>query len=375
MPNTALEGREAAEPSSWRGGSAGSPRGGHAPTHAHAALARLDGPLDGRRPTNRPAPRANHAIPPLTSGRQSGPKFSLNRSSTCETPLSSGSARVCPSSFAPWTFLAGRVFSGPQAEDPPHSEAPRWTVRTSGPAKGRGPRRQVRWRAPPSQEKTGLPYSGAAVGRPLRASAMLPAMLSAASIAHSPWSGQVPPPRILPRALTGPALRLVALQDECPAGCTRVGPGPVVHGDPMFKINGTGRHFWINSGTLTPLLTWRCVDNITDVVLAGKTTTRPESGDQWFTQLVFSQDGEEVLNLEASEGAETIRAFGRHLNRAGDVRALAARCPALACPAPCGAFSTKSLRSHRFRVPRRHAVPLRGHGALVEGGPCVQDGL
>ena len=161
---------------------------------------------------------------------------------------------------------------------------------------------------------------------------MLPAMLSAASIAHSPWSGQVPPPRILPRALTDPALRLVALQDECPAGCTRVGPGPVVHGDPMFKINGTGRHFWINSGTLTPLLTWRCVDNITDVVLAGKTTTRPESGDQWFTQLVFSQDGEEVLNLEASEGAETIRAFGRHLNRAGDVRALAASAlPVLAC--------------------------------------------
>ena len=168
---------------------------------------------------------------------------------------------------------------------------------------------------------------------------MLPAMLSAASIAHSPWSGQVPPPRILPRALTGPALRLVALQDECPAGCTRVGPGPVVHGDPMFKINGTGRHFWINSGTLTPLLTWRCVDNITDVVLAGKTTTRPESGDQWFTQLVFSQDGEEVLNLEASEGAETIRAFGRHLNRAGDVRALAASALPRACPHPAVALA------------------------------------
>ena len=182
---------------------------------------------------------------------------------------------------------------------------------------------------------------------------MLPAMLSAASIAHSPWLGQVPtPPRILPRALTEPALRLVALQDECPAGCTRVGPGPVVHGDPMFKINGTGRHFWINSGTLTPLLTWRCVDNVTDVVLAGKTTTRPESGDQWFTQLVFSQDGEEVLNVEASEGAETIRAFGRHIDQAGDVRSLAARCPftaSLRCPP-----STKSLRSHpsRFAPPR-----------------------
>ena len=211
-------------------------------------------------------------------------------------------------------------------------------------------------------------------GKARRARPMLPAMLSVASIAHSPWSGQVlPPPRILPRTLTEPALRLVALQDECPAGCTRVGPGPVVHGDPMFKINGTGRHFWINSGTLTPLLTWRCVDNITDVVLAGKTTTRPESGDQWFTQLVFSQDGEEVLNLEASEGAETVRAFGRHLNRAGDVRALAARCPLLAFALRC--LSTKSLHSHRFRVSRRHAVPLRGNGALVEGGPCVQDRL
>ena len=147
------------------------------------------------------------------------------------------------------------------------------------------------------------------------------AMLSAAWVAHSPGpSGQVPPPRIVPRAAADPALSLVALQDGsgCPAGCTPVGPRPIVRGDPMFKINGTGRHFWINSGALTPLLKWRCVDNITDVVLAGKTTTRPQSGDQWFTQLVFSQGGEEVLNLEASEGAEAIRAFGRQLNRAGE---------------------------------------------------------
>ena len=237
--------------------------------------------------------------------------------------------------LGPWTFLAGRVFSGAHAKKILH------ILKLRG---GRfAPAGQRREETPsasplassPLARKNWVALFGRCRGAPLRASAMLPAMLSAASIAHSPWSGQVPPPRILPRALTGPALRLVALQDECPAGCTRVGPGPVVHGDPMFKINGTGRHFWINSGTLTPLLTWRCVDNITDVVLAGKTTTRPESGDQWFTQLVFSQDGEEVLNLEASEGAETIRAFGRHLNRAGDVRALAARCPALACALRC----------------------------------------
>ena len=183
---------------------------------------------------------------------------------------------------------------------------------------------------------------------------MLAAMLfaAAASVVHSPGSGQVlPPPRTLPKRFAGPMLRL-AQQDECPAGCTLVGAGPVVHGDPMFKINGTGRHFWISSGTLTPLLKWRCVDNVTDVVLAGKTTTRPQSGDQWFTQLVFSQDGEEVLNVEASEGAETIRAFGRHIDQAGDVRSLAARCPftaSLRCPP-----STKSLRSHpsRFAPPR-----------------------
>ena len=142
-----------------RGGSAGSPWGGHAPTHAHAALARLDGPLDGRRPTNRPAPRANHAIPPLTSGRQSGPKFSLNRSSTCETPLSSGAQRVCP----PWSLDVPRRTCFQRStckEDPPHSEAPRWTVRTSGPAKGRGPLGEVRWRAPPSQEKNWVAFFG-----------------------------------------------------------------------------------------------------------------------------------------------------------------------------------------------------------------------
>ena len=191
---------------------------------------------------------------------------------------------------------------------------------------------------------------------------MLPAaMLSAAmaSIADLSWSGEVPPPsRTLLKALTEPMLRLAARQDECPAGCTRVLPGPVVHGDPMFKINGTGRHFWINSGTLTPLLTWRCVDNNTDVALAGKTTTRPQSGDQWFTQLLFSQDGEEVLNIEASEGAETIRAYGRHINRVGNVRSRPACChfAPLRCP------TTKSLRSHRLRfAPPRSTTTRSWH--------------
>ena len=39
----------------------------------------------------------------------------------------------------------------------------------------------------------------------------------------------------------------------------------------MFKINGTGRHFWIKEGEDTPLLT------VGDIVLSGSTFSRTVS--------------------------------------------------------------------------------------------------
>ena len=47
---------------------------------------------------------------------------------------------------------------------------------------------------------------------------------------------------------------------------------PVVHGDPMFKINGKGTHFWLKAGERTPLLTSGAI------TLSGRTFDRPDTG-------------------------------------------------------------------------------------------------
>ena len=39
----------------------------------------------------------------------------------------------------------------------------------------------------------------------------------------------------------------------------------------MFKVNGTGTHFWLREGQLTPLLTWGGEDGESEKVLLGKT--------------------------------------------------------------------------------------------------------
>ena len=70
--------------------------------------------------------------------------------------------------------------------------------------------------------------------------------------------------------------------------------GPVVHGDPMFKVNGTGTHLWIAAGQLTPLLQWKAREG--NMQLLGKTVSRPTSGNQWFNQFVVKQDDVVVFN-------------------------------------------------------------------------------
>ena len=45
-----------------------------------------------------------------------------------------------------------------------------------------------------------------------------------------------------------------------------------VHGDPMFKVNGKGVHFWLKAGELTPLLTSSAI------TLSGRTFDREDTG-------------------------------------------------------------------------------------------------
>lgn len=71
-----------------------------------------------------------------------------------------------------------------------------------------------------------------------------------------------------------------------------------VHGDPIFKFNGTGTHFWVKEGVLTPLLTWPSSDGHV-LELSGRTFARTATGDQWFKELVLGNNGDVVLTLTA----------------------------------------------------------------------------
>lgn len=84
-------------------------------------------------------------------------------------------------------------------------------------------------------------------------------------------------------------------------------PTVTVHGDPMLKVNGTGRHFWIKPGTLTPLLT------VGDMMLSGKTFSRARVASQWFDEFVVSKKGIEnsILAVSAANGEMHLELDGK----------------------------------------------------------------
>ena len=124
-----------------------------------------------------------------------------------------------------------------------------------------------------------------------------------------------------------PGAELVAAQAECPPGCTQVPTGPTVHGDPMFKLNGTGTRFSITPGELTALMRWSSASGTPDqklssMQLSGRTAMQPETDNQWFVQLVITKDDVEVLDVDTSSGIEVITAYGREIQQVGTVRRL-----------------------------------------------------
>ena len=79
-----------------------------------------------------------------------------------------------------------------------------------------------------------------------------------------------------------------------------------VHGDPMFKVNGTGTHFWLQAGVLSPLLTWTSAGGAA-MMLAGKTFHSDDALNQWFSQFVVKQNGATVLDVSVKDTAEAAR--------------------------------------------------------------------
>jgi hypothetical protein len=91
---------------------------------------------------------------------------------------------------------------------------------------------------------------------------------------------------------------------ECKTKCIALMP-PSVHGDPMFKVNGTGAHFWIKEGELTPLMSWTADapkegQAPTRFTLIGKTFGNPNTGSQWFDEFLVS-DGTNTLYRASME--------------------------------------------------------------------------
>ena len=76
----------------------------------------------------------------------------------------------------------------------------------------------------------------------------------------------------------------------------------VVHGDPMFKVNGTGTHFWLMEGQLTPLLTWGG-DGDPEKMLLGRTFAHPDAGinAQWFGEFAIMSKDQTVIEITAAE--------------------------------------------------------------------------
>jgi hypothetical protein len=87
--------------------------------------------------------------------------------------------------------------------------------------------------------------------------------------------------------------------------CAKDAPPPsppmypvTVHGDPMFKVDGKGTHFWLEEGKLTPLMSWRSM-NGHSMTLSGRTFSRNSTANQWFKELVVDRDGVVVFNATA----------------------------------------------------------------------------
>jgi len=88
---------------------------------------------------------------------------------------------------------------------------------------------------------------------------------------------------------------------DCPENCVET---VSAHGDPMLKVNGTGVHFWIKEGTLTPMLAWKHEGK--SMQLIGKTFSSASTGHQWFDTLSIEEDGEAVYEAAMRDGKMTV---------------------------------------------------------------------
>jgi len=129
----------------------------------------------------------------------------------------------------------------------------------------------------------------------------------------------------------------------------------------MFKVNGTGSHFWLMEGKLTPLLTWpaspceKTPCQKTIMTFSGKTFKRPETGHQWFDEFTVSEGEALVLSVATANGELQIKFKGKNVQDASDASSYTSNGLQLSLP-PQGEVDEKG---HRFIDIAAGAVEVR----------------
>lgn len=131
-------------------------------------------------------------------------------------------------------------------------------------------------------------------------------------------------------------------------------PPPVVsvHGDPMFKSHGSGTHFWLAAGRMSPLLLWRSPEGAS-MRLSGKTFHSTDAKNQWFDQFVVTQDGVTVLDVAVKQNALDARQLGNTIDvkvdgKPVDKRGASPRASLLFQSSKAAVKATMSKRSDGF---------------------------
>ena len=106
-------------------------------------------------------------------------------------------------------------------------------------------------------------------------------------------------------------------QQICPPGC-HLRLESVMHGDPMFKVNGQGVHFWVKEGSLQQLMTWKDPKTGSLVSIEGKTFGHPTTNHQWFDEFRLKRGTDTVARFYMEKGKMVAKSSGAPVPQDGD---------------------------------------------------------
>ena len=163
-------------------------------------------------------------------------------------------------------------------------------------------------------------------------------------------------------------------QSACPAGCTEA--SPVVHGDPMFKINGKGVHFWMKEGALQNLMTYKDPKTGQTLTLEGKTFSDPTDeldatkrvANQWFDEFRLKRGALTAARIYMQDGKMVTRSRGSTVPQDGEMEIVLGGLTMRIFPALASKFSNanKQEKYAHLNIDFGTALPQSATGIFAE---------